>query len=199
MTAADALTGGFADPVFDAQAVFRSVLDAFASPGKVIAIGGVARPPAPLHPTTGAILAALADADTPIHLDEAAEGEDVRRWLAFHTGAPLTDNPAKAAFAVAGEGVTLALAGYAQGTAEYPDRSTTLIVQVRDFAGPTQLRLAGPGIRDTATLAPEGLARGFADELRANRARFPLGVDLILAAPTAIAALPRSVRVAEAG
>ncbi|MBL8584289.1 MAG: phosphonate C-P lyase system protein PhnH, partial [Rhizobiaceae bacterium] len=55
------LEGGFAQPVFDAQAVFRAVMDAMARPGSVHAIGERATPPSPLLPATAAVALALCD------------------------------------------------------------------------------------------------------------------------------------------
>ena len=62
---------GFADPVADAQSCFRAVLDATSRPGTVKAAGTGLRPPVPLDPATAAVLLTLADADTPLGLDEA--------------------------------------------------------------------------------------------------------------------------------
>ncbi len=65
MIAEDVLTGGFADPVFEAQAVFRKVLDAFARPGTVVAIPDMVRAPAPLHTPAAAFLCTFAEEGTP--------------------------------------------------------------------------------------------------------------------------------------
>jgi alpha-D-ribose 1-methylphosphonate 5-triphosphate synthase subunit PhnH len=196
----DALSGGFADPVFDAQATFRAVLDALARPGRVVPLAPRVVPPAPLSPAAAAVLATLADDGTPVFLDETLDRDAIRAWIGFNTGAPVTGDPAAAAFAAIGDPRRMpALAAFSQGTAEYPDRSTTIVLQVTGFDGPAKLRLIGPGIDGAAVTAPHPLPAGFVAAMTENRAQFPRGVDLVLAAPGAVVGLPRSVRITEAG
>ena len=120
----------------------------------------------------------------------------VASWLGFHTGAPLANTPADAHFALVADPASLiALENFAQGTQEYPDRSTTLILQVASLASGENLLLQGPGIERAAMIAPTPLPRHFVEQWKQNRARFPRGVDLILAAPEGIACLPRTTRI----
>ncbi len=186
--------GGLADPVFDSQAVFRRVMDALARPGTIQAIGDVTDPPPPLAAHVGAIAATLFDHDTRIWLDpQLAREEAVTGWLAFHTGAPLIAQPIDAHFAiVANPAVLPSLEAFSQGTQEYPDRSTTLILQIDRLKRGPALQLTGPGIRDAARIAPVGLPAHFVEQWDANRERFPRGVDVILAAREGIVGLPRT-------
>ncbi len=196
-----ALARAFADPVHDAQQTFRAVMNALARPGTLQPVAGLTGAPAPLSPVAAAVAVALADYETPLWLDgRLAAAPDVAAWLAFHTGARIGAAPSQAAFAlVADAGILPDLAGFAQGTDVYPDRSTTLIVQVAEL-GPIasaamRVRLAGPGISGHATLAVSCLPADIADRLAANHALFPRGVDLVLAGPEGVAALPRTTRV----
>jgi alpha-D-ribose 1-methylphosphonate 5-triphosphate synthase subunit PhnH len=193
----DHITGGFADPVLDAQAIFRSVMNAMARPGTIQPAEATTRPPRPLSPMAAAIMLALCDNDTPLWLDaRLTQAPAVAKWLGFNAGAPLTEVPANAHFAlVAATAELIALENFAQGSQEYPDRSTTLILQVDTLSGGSPLILEGPGIDGSAWLAPSPLPRHFVEQWRQNRARFPRGVDLILAAPEGVACLPRSTRI----
>ena len=194
---AEHITGGFANPVFDAQAIFRAVMDAMARPGTVQPVRLLAEPPQSLSPVAAAIALTLCDHDTPLWLDPALkQTQAVASWLGFHAGAPLADTPADAHFALVGDPATLiALENFAQGTQEYPDRSTTLILQVASLASGENLLLEGPGIERAALTAPSPLPRHFVEQWKQNRARFPRGVDLILAAPEGIACLPRTTHI----
>lgn len=191
------IEGGFAAPVLDAQAVFRAVMEAMAEPGTARPLHAAARPPAPLSPAAAAVALTLCDHDTPVWLDPALRAsEAVAAWLGFQTGAPLAHTPAEAHFALAAEPAALiALDNFSQGTQDYPDRSTTLILQVDSLDAGAPLTLEGPGIETAAKLAPTPLPRHFAEQWRQNNARFPRGVDLILAAPGAVACLPRTTRI----
>ena len=193
------IEGGFQNPPMAAQAVFRAVMTAMARPGTVQAVASLAQPPAPLTPTAAAVALMLCDHDTPLWLDPRLDtSTDVRGWLGFHCGAPLTTIPADAHFAlVSSPGELIALENFAQGSQEYPDRSTTLILQVDTLTKGRALHLEGPGIETSASLAPFPLPRHFAAQWQQNRARFPRGVDLILTAPGAIACLPRTTRIFE--
>lgn len=186
--------GGFSDPVGASQTVFRALMDAMARPGTVHVLPDVTAPPAPLSASASALIATLADADTPVWLDAAlTKTSAVRDWIVFHTGAPVVSNPSDAAFALVAAPQSLsALNGFSLGTQEFPDRSTTIILQVSTLSDGALLTLEGPGIKDQAQLAPEPLPQHFETQWRANRAAFPRGVDLILAAPGCVAALPRS-------
>ncbi|MEM9249797.1 MAG: phosphonate C-P lyase system protein PhnH [Pseudomonadota bacterium] len=181
------LAGGFDAPAPQAAHAFRSVMEAMARPGRILSIAGAA-PPAPLSGAAGSVLLTLCDTDTPVYLAGNADHPDVRDWLAFHTGAPLT-GPSHAMFALGTWGALMPLSAYAIGTSEYPDRSATLIVESTALLA-SGATLRGPGIESQAALSlPEVTA------FQSNHALFPLGLDFIFTSGDRLAALPRSTQV----
>ncbi len=186
--------------VFAAQSTFRKVMDATARPGSIQTIAPTAETPAPLAPAAAAIALALFDHDTPVWMDAPlAASEAVASWLRFNTGCPIVADRGQCAFALVSDTAALApLETFALGTPDYPDRSTTLILQVPTLTSGPELTLSGPGIRGTASLRAGGLPEDFMARSAANRALFPRGVDLLLVAGHDIAALPRTTLVARA-
>jgi alpha-D-ribose 1-methylphosphonate 5-triphosphate synthase subunit PhnH len=185
-----ALTPGFADPVLDAQACFRAVLDALARPGRIQRLAGPAEPPAPLGRAAAAVLLTLADADTPIWTDAGPAAE---AWARFHAGCPVVAAPGAAAFVFA-TGTPPALAALEAGTDEEPQRAATLVIEVSALTEAPGWRLSGPGIEHVHPLRVAGLPEDFVVQWAANHARFPCGIDLLLCCGDRLAALPRSTR-----
>ena len=190
---------GFADPIFDAQATFRALQDALARPGSIHSLSrrGIATQGG-IPVSAIATLLTLADYSTPVWLKGGCN-HPAAPWLAFHTGAGVIDVPSKAQFALIDGGETEPLLnGFAAGDDLYPDRSATVLVECRDFTSGPSVRLSGPGILDSAIIAPSGLRSGFWEEMHTNAAIFPRGVDVILVCGADIIGLPRTTRI-EAG
>lgn len=184
---------GFADPALDSLLVFRALLDAMARPGTIMPVMPVRNPPGGLDGAAAAVCLCLADLDTPLWLDPALRG--AAAWLRFHTGCRLADGPESAAFAVVADpGQLPDLAAFSQGDPDYPERSTTIIVQVPQLVAGEGWVMSGPGIDGTARLAAAGFDPGFRAVWRDNNDRFPCGVDLVVTAGTCVAALPRTTR-----
>jgi len=191
-----AAAAGFADPVHDAQAAFRGLLDAMARPGQIAELDVDLAPPSPLHVASAAVLLALADFDTPLWLDPAAAGDEVTDFLRFHCGCLVAAEPAQAAFALIADPAAMPpLTAFAQGTDDYPDRAATLVVQVCDLAVDGGWQLRGPGIETTTSLKAAPLPADLVGQLGANHQRYPRGVDLVLTSGQRLAALPRSTRI----
>jgi alpha-D-ribose 1-methylphosphonate 5-triphosphate synthase subunit PhnH len=189
------ILAGFADPVHDAQRIFRQILAAMAHPGRIAALSGMPEAPAPLHRTTAAICLALVDHETPLWLDAMADEAAVCDFLRFQCGCPLVTVPAASRFAVVANADNApALADFCQGDPAYPERSTTVIVQVAALHADGPITLSGPGIAMVTKLGIDGLPARFWSEWTANHGDFPCGVDVLLAAPDAIAALPRTTK-----
>jgi alpha-D-ribose 1-methylphosphonate 5-triphosphate synthase subunit PhnH len=186
------------DSVLTAQSTFRAVLDAMASPGTVRPLAATIGAPAPLANAAAAVALTLCDHDTPVWLDVPLRASDpVCAWLRLHCGCRLVSVPADAAFAFVSAAQDLPpIDAFGLGTPDYPDRSTTIVIQVESLREGPPLVLSGPGIRDTQVLPASGLPHDMAGRIAANRALFPRGVDFILASANEIAALPRSVRLA---
>jgi alpha-D-ribose 1-methylphosphonate 5-triphosphate synthase subunit PhnH len=185
---------GFVDPVGEAQATFRAVLDAMSRPGRLHQVGEGLSAPVPLDSATAAILLTLVDNETPLWLDPTAAA--ARDWLAFHCGAMVVDAPGNAAFALALSLPDLSL--LSAGSHEAPERSATLILQIAALGKGTQYRLFGPGLREPMVLAATGLPTNFVQAWRQNHALYPRGVDIVLCAGRMLTALPRSVSIEEA-
>ena len=187
---------GLADPTLDSQRIFRSVLEAISRPGRIVDAPSTIQPPAPLHPATASVCLTLLDFDTPLWLDDAAARPEVIEWLKFHCSMPLVTEPAAAQFALIADVERMpALGAFNAGTAEHPERSATVIVQVWALIGGTGRRLRGPGIADEVRLDVAGVPAPFWAWVSDNHALFPRGVDLFVSAGRVIAALPRATRV----
>src|SRR5436305_3616520 len=146
MALIEELGSGFADKVRSAQSTFRAVMDAMARPGTVQRIAAWLDAPPPLTAATAAIALTLFDHDTTIWLDGAVAGSPhVARWLRFHTSASITPEARFATYALIGDPLVLAeLDSFALGTDEYPDRSTTLVLQLETLTKGPALHLTGP-------------------------------------------------------
>jgi len=189
------VTPGFADPVFESQAVFRAILDAMAHPGTVTSLPSSLYPPVPHFQAQAEVALTMLDFETPVFVDAALGRDSLHNWLRFHCGCPVTENPAEAAFAFVGASTMPLLADFNQGDPKYPDRSTTVVIGCEALTGGAAQWLEGPGIAGRIWASPSGLPETFWAQMVANREMFPLGVDVILADETSVIALPRTVRV----
>lgn len=194
------LPPGFADKVLSAQSTFRSVMDAMARPGTVSRISAAAGTPAPLMRGTAAIALTLFDHDTPVWLDSIMSATpDIGKWLKFHTSAPVIAEPSASHFALIGDASRMPpLDRFAFGSSEYPDRSTTLIIQVDSLNSGPAWELRGPGI-DGAAVLQATIQGNLFEQLAVNAALFPRGIDVVLIHDDTIVAVPRTTRLAAHG
>lgn len=184
---------GLPDRVHDAQRSFRAALQALARPGRVQCAGS---PIAGLSlgPAMAWLLLTLADDDTPVWWQQ--EGQALSRWLRFHTGAPVAQQPEQAAFAgVTDVGRMPPLDAFGAGSAAAPELSTTLLVEVATLQDGPRVQGHGPGIETAVDLRIGGLPAGFWSQWNANHARFPLGVDILFTCGDQVLGLPRTSRV----
>ncbi|MCC2613245.1 phosphonate C-P lyase system protein PhnH [Neorhizobium sp. Rsf11] len=192
-----AFSGGFGEPVFESQSMFRLLMDGMARPGMIRTVSSDVGQPEPLGGAAGAIALTLCDHETPVWLSAGLAKSSVGEWMVFHTGAPVTREKAEARFAFVEAGATLASFGlFAAGTQEYPDRSTTLMIEVAALDEGQQLTLTGPGIQDATTARVRGLPDVFPRLWAENRALFPRGIDVILTAGKTLLCLPRTTKIA---
>jgi alpha-D-ribose 1-methylphosphonate 5-triphosphate synthase subunit PhnH len=176
-------------------------MDAMARPGSIQRIASTAGAPAGMMRGAAAIALTLFDHDTPIWLDgRMSATADVARWLKFHTTAPVVADSSIASFALVGDPQSLpALDRFAFGSNEYPDRSTTLILQVESLTGGPIVELQGPGINGTAALCASIQPRDLFERLAINAALFPRGIDVVLVHDDSIVAIPRTTRLVRGG
>ncbi len=181
------LSGGFSHAAHQSAHAFRAAMRAMAQPGQIYGISGSV-PPAPMSVAAGTLILTLCDPGTPLYLAGDYDQPVVRDWITFHTGAPIS-GPLDCAFAVGTWAGLLPLTAYRSGTAEYPDRSATVIVEMLELSA-TGATLRGPGIKATAMLSLPDLA-----PFQANARIYPLGLDFYFTAGEQLAALPRTTQV----
>lgn len=200
MTTIAEMPAGFADKVVSAQNTFRSVMEAMARPGNVQRITASSGAPAGVMQGAAAIALTLFDHDTPIWLDPSLATSEVSKWLKFHTSAPVVSDPSICSFALIGDAAALpSLSSFSFGSSEYPDRSTTLILQVESLSEGPAFEMQGPGIDGAARLQAQIQPRDLFERLAVNAALFPRGIDVVLVHDDLIVAIPRTTRLVAQG
>lgn len=185
---------GFQDAVHDAQATFRALLEALAHPGRSCPIPSRITPPRGLFPACAAACLTLLDLETQVWLQS---GLEIESWLRFHTGCQFTTNPQQANFAVIWDvSRSPDLQAFNLGTAEYPELSTTLLIQVEHLVNGKAVVLQGPGILGERTISPQ-LPTQFWQQWISNHQAYPLGVDVFLFDQSQVIGLPRTTKLTE--
>ena len=83
------------------------------------------------------------------------------------------------------------------GNEEYPDTSTTVVIEVDSLTSGSALSLSGPGIQSEQIASFSGLPADFVAYLKERQSlvKFPLGVDFIFVADQQVLCLPRTTKV----
>ena len=189
----------FANPVFESQRAFRAIINALAHPGSIHNLEVNISPPDCFPVAAAAAILTLCDFETALWVCPGiANAKTITEYCTFHTGTMRAKTPGQAQFALADvTSKPLRLAGFAQGNAEYPDRSTTIICIAPSLIGGQTRLLSGPGIQSVSKLFVEGLPDDFGAQWAANHACFPLGVDIVFCSGASLVALPRSTGIVE--
>ncbi|QRM32552.1 phosphonate C-P lyase system protein PhnH [Microvirga sp. VF16] len=190
------LKPGFNDPIFDAQAVFRAAMISTAYPGRVVSLTTEIDGPLPFCKATAALSLTLMDFETPVWIDGQSRSDEATAWLRFHCGLPLTPDTATATYAVVTDPENMpSLADFHQGDIEYPERSTTLIIQVPSLTDGPTMRWTGPGINGSIITAIAGLPSWFWSLWDLNSELYPRGIDVIFTCGNMMVGLPRTILV----
>lgn len=189
------VSGSFANPVFEAQATFKAVMDAMARPGSCQPVDTSTIDANGVNSTVAALILTLCDVDTSVWLTPNLDPDALGAWIEFHTGAQFCKRSAEAQFAICDSSTDMPpLNSFMQGTQNYPDRSTTLIVQCQSLLDGPDVVLSGSGISGEKKLTLPAVPDVFIEVWQANRALFPRGVDVIFAGVDSVMCLPRSAR-----
>jgi alpha-D-ribose 1-methylphosphonate 5-triphosphate synthase subunit PhnH len=190
------LKPGFSDAVFESQTAFRAILSAMAYAGRIHTVDTNIDSPAPLAPATTALALTLFDFDTSVWLDAKTAADEAVGFLKFHCGCPIIETTEDARFGIIADVSAMpAFDGFAFGEDRYPDRSTTLIVQVPTLTEGPAMHWSGPGIKDTIEVRIGALPADFHEQWALNHELYPLGLDLIFVSGTSIIGLPRGIRI----
>lgn len=199
---------GFSDIALGSQSVFRSALEALSYPGRPVTLDVTFEAPKAAQASASGLLLALLEPGAQLWLSPSLVNTDAATWITFHTDCKITPHQHEADFAWIKHWDELpALKSFALGTDEYPDHSTTCVI---DIATPTTkianspaLTLMGPGIAHTSSIeqlaATPAQLEGFAQQWVNNHASFPRGVDIFFATSTGLIGLPRTTRIQIAG
>jgi alpha-D-ribose 1-methylphosphonate 5-triphosphate synthase subunit PhnH len=200
------LAPAFAEPVHDAQAVFRVLLEAMSRPGRVQMLPAQCRDtlgrPEGIAPALAAALLTLLDADTALWIAPALDTPPLRAWIRFHCGAALVEQPERADFALlaASEATPALLQRLNAGSDVAPQDSATALIAVDAIDADQAAQCwRGPGISDEHRLAIAGPSSEFWNWRREQQQSFPCGLDFVFAAGDRLVALPRSTTIVEIG
>jgi alpha-D-ribose 1-methylphosphonate 5-triphosphate synthase subunit PhnH len=197
------LSQGFENVGRDSQIIFRQIMGSFARPGLPVEISPLVKPSPEFDVSVaGSLLLALMETGTALYLPNEAQISIWANYLKFHTACVLTPECQNAEFIWIQDGAHLpSLLSCALGSVEFPETSSTLIIDVNGIEINSESMDAkvwtGPGIKEPIQIDIQGISTAFWRERKELRQMYPCGVDVIFCSSTQIVSLPRSTRIGE--
>lgn len=188
------VTGSF-DEVFDSQKVFRTLLKSMSFPGRIFSMDEVATDFAAkeLQPCVSVMLTLLDDRASFCALP-AESG--LSGFIRAHTSASEAAIEEADFVFVTDSQQPLDHKRLKTGSHVSPEKGATIVYQLARIpgSGGRQLKLSGPGIKDTILVEMADMPLSLVHVLKVNQ--FPTGVDVILVdSGWRVMSIPRSTRV----
>ncbi|WP_295895561.1 phosphonate C-P lyase system protein PhnH [uncultured Vibrio sp.] len=195
------ISPAFQDAVHDSQQCFRLLLKAMSEPGTVVTLDrcdGFGN----MMSAAAQTLLSMADNATPIWLSPAyIQDRAVSENIKFHVSAPMVESLEQASFAVYSlqdlDNQDWHNLPFNIGNEEYPDTSTTVLIELDSVLDGAELMLSGPGIEVQRNVKLKGAPTALITYLmqRQEDVNFPLGVDFIFVCDQQVMCLPRTTNV----
>jgi phosphonate C-P lyase system protein PhnH len=123
----------FDNPALGSQQTFRSILAAMDHPGQLVTIREIPQAPDVLNSASAATCLTLLDYETPVWTDVDRKSPAIS-WLQSGCGGAVVTETCMANFAIITKPAAMpALDRFRVGQYEYPDKATTIVVQVDDI------------------------------------------------------------------
>lgn len=192
------------DEVFDAQQVFRVVLDALSRPGRTFSLTNIdLEVPASLGKCRALVARTLLDHNTSFHIADANQlaEEYIRRTTSSRVAAI---EEAEFVFLNGTSPAYLAELP-SSGDLLYPETAATLLLQVAEVSQDPleeclELRITGPGVETIQSVYVSGLDRDLIRTIASRNVEYPLGLDTLLCCDfsvgrTCVVGLPRTAAI----
>lgn len=171
--------------VFDAQIIFRKIMDSMARPGKINNIADIQiTPPEYLNKSSALIGFSLLNSD--VTFFSVNNQDEVNEYLKINTSSIPVLKVENASYVfISGNSASEIVRNIKKGELEYPEDSATLIIDVEKIEklpiGQTfEIVLKGPGVKTEETVYVKGITKEILEEIKIANREYPLGIDVIL-------------------
>ena len=183
---------GFDDPALESPNTFRSILAAMENPGQLSTICENPNAPAAFNSASAATCLALLDHETPVWTDVDWQNPVVN-WLQFGCRCSVVTEPCMAQFVIITKPATMpSLDTFRIGRFEYPDKATTMVVQVDDILPVEEKEYFDSDVFSTTHLELKGISQNFMDQWRQISTRYPFGIDIFITCEDVLTVLPKT-------
>jgi alpha-D-ribose 1-methylphosphonate 5-triphosphate synthase subunit PhnH len=182
---------GFDDPALGSQQTFRAILAAMEQPGRLVTVPENPYAPDVLNSASAAACLTLLDYETPVWTD-IDEGSPAIGWLQFGCGSSIVTEPCMANFALITNPAAMPALDYFRiGRYEYPEKATTIVVQVDDILpvpDDKQFNIFG---NNTNRLELVGVPENFWRQWQQISRLYPAGLDIFFTCDDVLTAWPK--------
>jgi phosphonate C-P lyase system protein PhnH len=165
---------GFDDSALGSPQTFRAIFAAMEHPGQLITIGENPNAPDVLNSACAATCLTLLACETPVWTDVARESPAIS-WLQFGCGGAVVTESCMANFAIITKPATMpALECFRGGLYKYPDKATTIVIQVDDILPSAVNKDSNIFFDNTVQLDLKGVPNKFWNQWRQLSGLYPL-------------------------
>ena len=183
--------GGFDDEVRGTQQTFRAIRDAMEHPGQLVTILENPHAPEVFNPASAATCLTLLGYETPVWTDIELNNPAIS-WLQVGCKSSIVTEPCMAYYAIITKPASIPALDYFRiGPYEYPEKETTLIVQVDDIIPGTGQDHSNVLVYKTAWLEIKGITDKFWHQWRQLSRLNPLGINIFFTCDDVLLALPK--------